>query len=405
MTSDKPTMLDSGLVPQLGQTVQKSISTLQARAEATTSKFLEQADEVISKISLTTERRKKSQEKNKNKGMQFAPVKIPLARRRQTFAVFMYTSMLFLCLGLNFLALRYWEGVYFYMYITYIGWKLVFQIFHRNGGLPIPWFRKCFLWQWFVEYFPVTLHKIVSLDPSDVYIFGLLALKHIKKNKKKKIKNKNNRYHPHGIIGMGAWAAFACQAAGWEQLFPGVDVRLVTLKLNFFIPFFDLFLTFMGVCDASKEGAKESLDAHHGDVTLFLAERKGFVKVALVHGASLVPVFGFGENDLYSQVSNPKGSFIRKLQEKLQQRLGFAIPIFRGRGVFQYNFGLLPNRIPIDIVFGEPIKCPKLMPEEITKEIIDKYHKEYMMALKELFDAYKEKFYHESQLLPKLHFK
>ena len=148
---------------------------------------------------------------------------------------------------------------------------------------------------------------------------------------------------------MGAWGTFACQTSGWELLFPGIDVRLMTLRLNFFIPFFDLYLTFYGVCDASKEsinavfrqgtgkgvalvlgGAKESLDAHPGKVVLFLKNRKGFVKLALEHGAHLVPTFGFGENELYSQIANPEGSLVRNLQEKLQQKLGFAIPLFKG---------------------------------------------------------------------------
>ena len=140
-------------------------------------------------------------------------------------------------------------------------------------------------------------------------------------------------------------------------------------------------------------GAKESLDAHPGQVVLYLRERKGFVKIALEHGASLVPVFGFGENELFAQLDNPQGSLIRRLQDNLQKRLGFAFPIFRGRGVFQYNFGLLPRRIPIHVLFGEPIECPKIPRSEITPEVLNKYHALYMIKLKELFDNNKGQFY------------
>lgn len=119
----------------------------------------------------------------------------------------------------------------------------------------------------------------------------------------------------------------------------------------------------MGIMDASREscnnclskgpgraillvlgGAKESLDAHaHRDYELTL-HRCGFVKVALENHADLVPVFSFGENDIWDQVDNPRGSVLRTIQEKMQQQLGFAIPLIKGRGIFNYNFGLLAHR-------------------------------------------------------------
>lgn len=52
--------------------------------------------------------------------------------------------------------------------------------------------------------------------------------------------------------------------------------------------------------------AEESLDAYPGKFTLFICQQKGFVKIALTHGASLVPVFSFGENELFKQVNNLK---------------------------------------------------------------------------------------------------
>ena len=63
-----------------------------------------------------------------------------------------------------------------------------------------------------------------------------------------------------------------------------------------------------------------------------------------------MPVFSFGENDLYDQVSNPPGSGLRQWQTKMKDLMGFAPPLFRGRGVFQYTFGLLPHRRPIHTV-------------------------------------------------------
>jgi hypothetical protein len=165
----------------------------------------------------------------------------------------------------------------------------------------------------------------------------------------------------------------------------------------------------MGICDASKEscnyilekgngnsillvlgGAKESLDAHpSNEYILTLKSRKGFVRIGLANGASLVPIFSFGENDLYDQVANPRGSRIRRIQMAIQKRMGYATPFFKGRGIFQYAIGFLPLRRNIDTYVGAPIQLPKLECDKITPEIVDKYHGEYMEALKRLFDTYK----------------
>lgn len=66
--------------------------------------------------------------------------------------------------------------------------------------------------------------------------------------------------------------------------------------------------------------------------------------------ASLVPVFAFGENDLFSQVNNPRGSWLRDIQLKIQKKVAFAPVLFHGRGIFQYTFGFLPHRKPVNVV-------------------------------------------------------
>ena len=48
--------------------------------------------------------------------------------------------------------------------------------------------------------------------------------------------------------------------------------------------------------------------------------------------------------------------------------LGFSMPIFHGRGIFNYSLGLLPHRRPLNVVIGAPIPVPKVEP---TSELID----------------------------------
>lgn len=63
--------------------------------------------------------------------------------------------------------------------------------------------------------------------------------------------------------------------------------------------------------------------------------------------ASLVPVFSFGENELFKQINNPEGSWLRMAQEKLKKSTGVPLPLCYARGIFQNNFGLVPYRKPI----------------------------------------------------------
>ena len=144
------------------------------------------------------------------------------------------------------------------------------------------------------------------------------------------------------------------------------------------------------VCGLLIGGAAESLEAHPGRYTLVLKRRKGFIRVALETGASLVPVFCFGENDLYSALENPENSLLRKFQELFKRISMFGLPIFWGRGIFNYSFGYVPFRKPTYTVVGRPIEVKKTFSP--SQEKIDALHAIYMDELKRLFDENKAKY-------------
>ena len=75
-------------------------------------------------------------------------------------------------------------------------------------------------------------------------------------------------------------------------------------------------------------GAAESLYAFPGTFDLVLKRRFGFVKLALTNGSSLVPVASFGENELYDQIPNVKGTRVRYFQERFQELFAFAPPLY-----------------------------------------------------------------------------
>jgi hypothetical protein len=321
--------------------------------------------------------------------VQFAPVVIPWERRLQTLVVLIWCTSQIMSIVISLVLIRS-SGLTLIAFIMYVTWMLFYQDYHLTGGRANKWFRSHVFWRYFRDYFPIHLIKTHDLDPQKTYIFG---------------------YHPHGIISLGALCNFATEATGFSEKFPGINLRVLTLGTNFKIPFFGHLCSFLGVADSSKEscnyilsqgagnslmlvlgGAKEALDARPGSYELTLESRKGFVKIALRHGASLVPVFSFGENDVFDQVANPKGSRVRKLQDALQKQMGFAIPFVIGRGVFTYNYGILPHRKPIYSVVGKPIDLPKLEEHEITAEIIDFYHGKYKESLFQLFEQNKGKY-------------
>lgn len=137
-------------------------------------------------------------------------------------------------------------------------------------------------------------------------------------------------------------------------------------------------------------GARESLDAHPYSMRLVLKRRKGFVKLALRTGADLVPVLAFGENDLYDQVTSNTHPSIHRVQLLIKKLLGFTIPLFHARGVFNYDVGLMPYRRPLNIVVGRPIKVTQSVKPE--QEEIDRLHEQYVRELESIWDLWKDNF-------------
>ncbi|KAF2200802.1 diacylglycerol acyltransferase [Delitschia confertaspora ATCC 74209] len=254
--------------------------------------------------------------------------------------------------------------------------------------------RRSSIWSLFASYFPARLHRSQELEPTRKYIFG---------------------YHPHGIISHGAWAAFATEALGFSQLFPGITNTLLTLDSNFRIPLYREYALRMGMASVSREscenilskggpngegmgraitivigGARESLEAQPGTLRLVLRCRKGFVKLAIRTGADLVPVLAFGENDIYEQFDNQAHPMVHRMQLFVKKLMGFTVPLFHARGVFNYDVGMMPYRRPMNIVVGKPIQVNQQKSPE--KDYIDAVHEEYIKELTRLWDDWKDTF-------------
>jgi 2-acylglycerol O-acyltransferase 2 len=256
------------------------------------------------------------------------------------------------------------------------------------GGRKAMWFRKLSVWTFMRDYFPVKLVKTHELDPAKNYVFG---------------------YHPHGIIGMGAWVNFATEANHFSEMFPGIDIHLLTLNTNYNVPLTRDILLSLGICSVSRRscdniltkgpgsslmivvgGAHEAVNARPHTNDLVIKKRLGFIKLALRTGSPLVPVFSFGENDLWDQLDNPKGSWLRKFQDIARKYTTVVPPALYGRGIFTYNMGILPYRRPVVSVVGKPIEVPKI--DNPTVEQVKHYQKLYLDELMNVYDTYKDEY-------------
>ena len=137
-------------------------------------------------------------------------------------------------------------------------------------------------------------------------------------------------------------------------------------------------------------GASESLDAQPNSLRLVLRKRKGFIKLAIRTGADLVPVLAFGENELYDQVRPDSHPFIYKAQLIVKKLMGFTVPLFFARGVFNYDVGLMPYRRPLNVVVGKPIRSVQAAnPDDAY---VDEIHAQYIRELQRIWEDWKGEF-------------
>lgn len=207
----------------------------------------------------------------------------------------------------------------------------------------------------------------------------------------------------------------------WSTLFPGIRSKCATLGMNFMLPITRELLLSFGACSASAislttllqqsndpndesnrdgytangiglivGGAEESFYALPNTYKFVLKQRKGFVRIALKNGSSLVPAISFGENEIFDLIEHKPGSWGRFIQNTFKRITKFAPLHFNGRGYLQYDYGIIPRRQKITTVIGAPIqadKCP-----DPSEEEVDKLHDLFCTQIKELFETHKSKY-------------
>ena len=259
----------------------------------------------------------------------------------------------------------------------------------EKGGYRTSFMRMNPFWKFYKEYFPCKLVKTADIDSNKNYILCS---------------------SPHGVLGFGLIGNVVTESNGFSKLFPNLKIHLMTLKFNFLMPFTREYNLSFGMSVASRRafkyilgnrghyhekgqvcvlvpgGAEESMHISKTEYFVYLNKRKGFCKIALETGASLIPSFTFGENDLYNHI-DVKSEKFKTFQQKFKKFTTFGLPLIWGRGIFNYTFGILPHRRELITVIGKPIDVEKA--EHPTHEQIDELHQRYKDELKKLFDEHK----------------
>ena len=201
--------------------------------------------------------------------------------------------------------------------------------------------------------------------------------------------------HPHGIHCMPL-SLFTTYGSDFDKKFPNLVGHKITglaATVIFKLPMVrEIFLRW-GYVDASRSvaykvlncgrsvlvctgGEEESMYTEKGRDVVVLQNRMGFIRLALAHGADIVPVFGVGNSDTYRTYG-----FMANQRRWLQKTTGIALPIFHGRFLTP-----LPYKVPIRVLIGKPIATPQpnTKGERPDEELVKEYHRKYVEALKDL---------------------
>lgn len=110
---------------------------------------------------------------------------------------------------------------------------------------------------------------------------------------------------------------------------------------------------------------------------LFVKQRAGCIKLALQTGSDIVPVYLFGNTSVLSLVAaGPLAALSRKFQVSFTLFWGlWGLPIPRPR--------------PVLYVRGKPLGLPKLPAEQVTDELVRKWHECYVAEIERIYMTYR----------------
>ncbi|KNE68289.1 hypothetical protein AMAG_12956 [Allomyces macrogynus ATCC 38327] len=303
-------------------------------------------------------------------------------------------------------------------------------------GAAVPGARVPPRWAHWRAYFPARLVKTAPLPPDRNYIVGL---------------------HPHGLYCFSAFSNFVsiddrappvpdhhvgeCASGRFHTLFPGVKVRLATLRSNFAMPLWREVNLAFGFVSVDARSCRHWLTRGDGGNGRVERGEKGLkVRTVVKHDAVTARVArdrhdsGLGDEldettktkpretttttttttrreildpvdphahlvsdplpttptpqgavDIFHHAVPEPGSVLARAQQWMKRTVGWSVPLVYGRiGMW------LPLRRSIVTVVGKPLDVPHVPGAQ--GEIVDEWHARYVEAVVKLWEEWRDKY-------------
>lgn len=184
------------------------------------------------------------------------------------------------------------------------------------------------------------------------------------------------------------------------QVFPGIRARGCVTSIAYKIPILKHVFTWVGSGSIDKENVVDMISkgespmicvggAHEviymensSEYVLYMSPRLGYVKIAMQQGVDIVPMFAFGQRNLWDYYI-PSSTWLHSLGRKI----GFIPLIYTG----MWGLPLAPPKAggQVTVVLGAPVEIPKIA--EPTPEQLAEYALKVIEGVQRIFEENKDK--------------
>lgn len=202
-------------------------------------------------------------------------------------------------------------------------------------------------------------------------------------------------FHPHGCYVLGGIINLTPEPRNKNSGFHGYFIGVADVLFK--VPLVREFLLIMNCRPATPQmtdallangqsvalcpgGIHEQMSTDPTIERVFFPQNLGFVRQALKHGVPLLPLYTFGENQLYDVPG-----WSRRLSATLKKLTGAGIPLAVGR----WGLPFVPKKTSVYTHLGDLVEVGDANPSPTDVEVKETFLR-YCLALRQLFEKHKD---------------